>query len=123
MKNFWSECEKVNDVLFATQDDKAAEPHLVKILTQIEQSPKQRAVFVKAFLEILENPDKWSGLIVEFCMHKLRYPEVEQRCIEEMKKERLRYERTLSRRILEAYSDEWWERKVFDYYSKPRDTE
>lgn len=124
MDEFWNECGKVNQALETTGDDKAAEPHLVRVLQIVESNPGQRGVFISAFIEIMEHPQKWSELIVEFSMRKLLYPEVKAYAEARLQREEHKFEDMAARHILSAYEPTWPLKANFVYYSsqKPGDS-
>lgn len=119
LAEFWRLANKVGEVLQAGGDDHAAEPYLIKILRIAESRPNERDSFTKAFLRILDNPDKWSVLIVEFCMHRLRYLEIQTHWLERLKSERFCWEDMHARHVLEAYSQNWPRKACFQYYLTP----
>ena len=79
---FWKWCAEATEQYAKCQDHRRIESILLKILTLVKENPGERNFFKDAFLTILQNPRKWSNLIVQFCMRDLHFPEVYEKAIE-----------------------------------------
>ncbi len=102
----------VGDILRATEDYKAAEPVLQEALSIVQSCPEQQSQFEKAFISILADPEHYSPLVVEYCMHVLRFPAVRQYVEARLSRDPLRIDSN-ARHVLDAYSDRWRLASVF----------
>src|SRR4051812_24659032 len=103
---FWQKSREVGAVLAATEDYKATEPLLLELLAIVQSRPDLLPQFEKAFIEILDDPVRYSVLIVQYCMHVLRLPGVRQHALNRLSSAPLQTD-AHARHVLEAYSDDW----------------
>jgi len=113
LTTFWEKVREVGDTLLATGDYKSVAPTLREIVAIVQQHPDAVNEFETAFIEIMENPTKYSGLVVTYCMHTLRFPKVRQHAEERMRRSPLRTD-AHARHVLEAYSSDWPVKSLFE---------
>lgn len=100
---------------FSAEED---EPEFLEFLELVKHSPQLRGHFVEIFASMLRAETPAPFQLIAFCMHELRWPEIEQVALDEMKHGHPRYF-SLASETAEAYEgDEWFGRLVFPYYQR-----
>lgn len=97
------------------------EPILVGLLKWMAQYPNFSREFEQVFLDYVDEGCHAVTETLEFCMHTLRYPRVRER-LEAIRDEAPDTARGYDRRrwverMLDAYSTQWANAVLYDYYS------
>jgi hypothetical protein len=118
--------EIVSDILRVAEssfDIRDIEPRLRALLSLLESSSARHEEFANALVALLapvpnELPLGQPGIveILEFCMRKLRWPEVRE-ALQELKSCTTDWRvRRAAERVLEAYEDDWTGGDLYDTY-------
>lgn len=115
-KQFW---ELVNLARAVHEEDwqQDSEPYFEQLLEFVNANPSARNDFAKLFFEGLDGPEYIPIDLMEYCMHELRWPEVQQGVegrLQDSPSERSRY---LLSRLLSAFDDDWDTADLYDRYS------
>src|ERR1051325_2464037 len=108
---FWLKVSEVGPTIRDTHDYRAAERTLLEIVRIVQTSPEKRALFEDAFLKIFEESPH-SDLVLEYCMHVLRFPRVFRRGWERIARDPLAVD-AVARHVVGAYSNNWIEASIF----------
>ena len=110
---FWEKVRAVGEILDKTGDYKAVAPTLREIVAIVQGRLVEVDDFEAAFIEILENPAQYSVVVVTYCMHILRLPNVRQHAEERWLRAPHRSDMH-ARHVLDAYQPEWPVQSLFD---------
>lgn len=96
------------------------EPYLIRALESVRSRPDCRHEYVSAFKSLIASDLKAPWETLPFCMHELRWPEVEAAVVEQLdaaiKASDWRIINTLAA-YRDSFSDDWEGWVQFDYYS------
>lgn len=112
MTNFWTKVRKVGDDLLATGDYKSVANTLRETVELIRLHPTNEPQFEAALIEILDNPDRYSVLVVTYCMHELRFQSVLRHAEARLLRNSHRIDMH-ARQVLEACSPDWPVKSLF----------
>jgi len=112
-EQFWLLSRRATEQLSASSDHRKVEPTFLEILNLVKANPQDREFFVEAFVTILQEPRKWSKLIVPFCMRELQFPELYQ---EAVKLESSRKTDPANTLVIQVYRKTWPLGHSFQYY-------
>jgi len=115
MKSFWELVDNIGDVLEQNLDYKTAEPNLVKLLTLVQRNPDLNSEFEEAFLKMVKQPDSYSSLAVEFCMHTLKFAKVKEFAESRLNSHPLRID-IRARHVVDSFDDNWKTARLFPFY-------
>lgn len=104
-------CEQMNS---STQ----YEPYLQRVLAYVKAHPSLRAEFSDAFVQMLANSSKGPWELIAFCMHDLRWSEVQTAAIDEQQRDSDHRVKTIMANVIDAFSDNWGDADLYNYYSK-----
>jgi len=93
------------------------EPFLVRVLTYVKAHPSLNGNFRTAFIQMLDNPQKGPWELIPFCMHELRWPEVEAAARVRLMSASDWREKTIMAAVIDAFSDKWGDADLYSYYS------
>jgi len=115
---FWDLVEEARRIDLESDDQRECEPPMIETIKLVHSHPEHRALFVRAFAELVEGARPSMPDFLPFCMRTLRMPEVLDVVKADMK---LRKEGTseFARRMnfysdmFHAYQDIVWEGASF----------
>lgn len=113
---FWELCGEATAKFDECRDHRKIEPILLKILFLAKENPIEKAFFINAFTKILQNPGKWTNLIVTFCMRELRFSEVYEKAIELEKTQP--FDDAAAQDVIRVYRPIWPFGHSYEYYRK-----
>lgn len=93
------------------------EPLLSDLLDRILRSLRCRSCISSRLTRLLEVVDGDNVSIIQFCMHVLRWEEVQGKALTLLERESSVNRRRLYGRVLESFSDDWPERDIYDKFS------
>ncbi len=91
------------------------------VLDHVLANPELRSDLVGAFLKIAYDPSLGPIDLVEFCMHYLRWEEVELSFLNRLETERSERARSALRRLLGSFDQNWPEADLYRRFRKVED--
>lgn len=92
------------------------EPLLNDLLDQTLRRSACRPKICQRLSELLQKIDGDNVVVVQFCMHALRWPEIHDEAARLLSEERSINRRRLYERVLESFLDDWPERDLYDRF-------
>jgi hypothetical protein len=92
------------------------EPHYLAVLRFVLDHPKEKDIFLRAYVSMMDNPKKELIPLIQFCMHQLQWDEVAvaaQRIAEQSNDSLIVRWMELIRR---SFTKEWPGLGYYDYY-------
>jgi hypothetical protein len=106
LKNFFALCleaKKADD----DYRDELSEAEYDAVVQYVLDSAENRAILANAFVSIVFDPALGPLDLVEYCIHALRWDEVNQHMTERLKTEPSERVRSVLRRVLESFDSDW----------------
>ncbi len=116
--------ELTRDALEATavlDDSRELEPFLFRVLDALKRNTGLRDFAAPMFIAELECYRTFVADLLAYCMHELRWPEIQRRVTELMQPEdteRWRRKSMEYRYVLASYEDDWSSRDLYAYYDE-----
>lgn len=119
IEHFQLIAKQATDLLAKTFNAPDLLPFGKSMLELVERHPEQRAAFAKEFVAALYQPNDFDPWLLEFCMHALRWPELEAKfnaiSCEAVVKNDWNLIQPLQH-ILDSFEDDWEDAQ--DFYSE-----
>jgi hypothetical protein len=106
MKAFYALCSTASEAE-DTELDRYLEPEYSSVLDHIIAHPEYRKQFGTEMLKMADFPGDISAQLVEYCMHELRWPEVEAAARVKLAAAEDPRSRSVFEHILESFQDGW----------------
>lgn len=103
---FWDRVRMAGDILGEVQDYRAVAPALREIVSIVRDRPELHGEFARAFILMIDNPSRFSSLVVQYCMYELRFPEIREHVENRLHHDPLKTDMA-ARHILAAYGPDW----------------
>jgi len=113
IETFLRKAALVGPIIDEKQDYKLVRPILRELLDIVQQNPGEREDFEAVFIKIFEDKKTFSGLVVEYCMHVLRFQNIRDHAEKRLRNDRYKTD-DRAKRVLEAYSPNWVMKTIFD---------
>lgn len=91
------------------------------VLDHVLANPELRSDFASAFVEIAYDPSLGPIDLVEYCMHFLRWKEVEAHFLGRLETEQSERARSALRRLLRSFDENWPESDLYRRFQKAAD--
>jgi hypothetical protein len=123
LEEFWSLCKQAEDAYGSPESTGTPdlEPFGLRILELVRAHPELRTEFERAFCELWRRPDVGPWELVMFCMHSLRWPEVQRYYERELQRTIAQEDfraHPIARDIVDSFRDDWEDRDLFPFYDK-----
>lgn len=98
--------------------DQPVEPALEAVLAHVLAHSEARAEFASAFIEIARDPIKGPPELIGYCMHALRWAEVQDGLQSWIGKEESERVRHVLRSMLQSFEDDWYDADLYSRFAK-----
>lgn len=106
LKKFYTLCAIASEAEDA-ELDRYLEPEYSTVLDHIIAHPEYRKTFGNEMLRMVDFPGDISAQLVEYCMHELRWPEIEAAARVKLAAAEDPRSRIVFEHILESFQDDW----------------
>jgi hypothetical protein len=96
------------------------EPPMRAVLDFVLANPHMRSEFASDFMTMLEDSNLGPWELIEYCMHTLRWPEIEAEAIRQIRTNEDPRVHSVMSHILHAFADDWSGADMYVLYSCPR---
>jgi hypothetical protein len=116
-KEFETRCLEAKEACEQMGSATEFEPYLLSVLTHVKAHPSLKVNFRAAFIQMLSDPSKGPWELITFCMHELRWPEVEAAAHARLMSASDWRIKNVMADVIDAFSDKWGEAELYSYYS------
>jgi hypothetical protein len=116
VKEFWVLVKKAETVWEEADGVDELEPYLLEILRFVNSNIDSRNELVECF-NLIVKEDRGPIEVLEFCMRELRWEEVRETVMQEMKSNSDIRVLDALERVLAVFEDEWADSDLYAYYS------